>query len=149
MKAHSKELITAKKEKSRETCIIWRMRYSTSGATARATSGDKVFIPMLCAITSIVSLGTMLIFNRTLLLPLPQTERVLGIWMQNANPNAHGFSSSHQFTNSFVAFSDFRFDFGYSWAVLESNSRHWRVRCGGRLSLVSIIRCFAEDKRLP
>jgi len=79
IEAHSKELITAKRKRAKETCIIWRMRYSTSGATARATSGDKVFIPMLCAITSIVSFGTMLIFKRTLLSSLPQTERVLGI----------------------------------------------------------------------
>lgn len=49
------------------TCMISRMRYSRSGARARATSGDKLVMPMLCAMTSIVSFGTKLIFdfNRT------------------------------------------------------------------------------------
>ena len=91
-----------KQKSERETCIIWRMRYSTSGATARATSWDRLLIPMLCAITSIVSLGTMLIVKHW--------KRVFGtwnlefgIWMQNANPNAHGSSSSHQFPNSLLS----------------------------------------------
>lgn len=41
--------------------MISRIRYSTSGARARAASVDKLLIPTLCAITSTVSLGTMLI----------------------------------------------------------------------------------------
>lgn len=45
------------------TCMISRTRYSTSVARAGATSGEKFEIPMLCAMTSIVSLGTMLIFQ--------------------------------------------------------------------------------------
>lgn len=45
----------------RYTCMISRRRYSTSGARASAASGDRLLIPMLCAITSIDSFGTMLI----------------------------------------------------------------------------------------
>lgn len=47
--------------------MISRMRYSRSGARERATSEDKLVMPMLCAMTSIVSFGTKLIFdfNRT------------------------------------------------------------------------------------
>lgn len=61
---------TCKKKKkhnlSKEcTCSIPRTRYSTSGARARATSGDKLVIPMLYAMTSIVSLATILIFFQT------------------------------------------------------------------------------------
>lgn len=43
------------------TCMISRTRYSRSGARATATSEDKLVMPMLCAITSIVSFGTELI----------------------------------------------------------------------------------------
>lgn len=61
---------TCKKKKkhnlSKEcTCSIPWTRYSTSGARARVTSGDKLVIPMLCAMTSIVSLATILIFFQT------------------------------------------------------------------------------------
>lgn len=63
---HQHEKNKKKHHLSKEcTCIISRIRYSTSGARARATSGDKLVMPMLCAVTSIVSLGTILIFFQT------------------------------------------------------------------------------------
>lgn len=63
--------------------MISRIRYSTSGARARAASVDKLLIPTLCAITSTVSLGTMLIsvsFHRLYYRYLLQnsTQRAMG-----------------------------------------------------------------------
>lgn len=45
----------------RTTCMISRRRYSTSGAISKATSEDKLLIPIHCAMTSIFSLGIILI----------------------------------------------------------------------------------------
>uniref|UniRef100_A0A0A9DQ90 Uncharacterized protein n=1 Tax=Arundo donax TaxID=35708 RepID=A0A0A9DQ90_ARUDO len=43
------------------SCMISRRRYSTSGASAAETSAPRLGMPTLCAMTSMVSLGTILI----------------------------------------------------------------------------------------